>query len=99
MKRNMDLAKRILEVAAECQDPAGIPRSILRKTILGFENAVQASQDDSFFELDHQIDLLAGGGFLLWHETKLGRSEFEALNDPPNCHVTWAGHDLLESLR
>lgn len=98
MKRNMNLAKRILKVAAECQDPAGIKRSTLLNTILGVENAVQAAQDDRYIELDHQIDLLMGGGFLLWHESNPGCSEFQALNDPPHCHVTWSGHSLLESL-
>ncbi|MDY4311187.1 hypothetical protein SOX05_14990 [Pseudomonas putida] len=98
MKRNINLAKRILEVVVECQDPAGITRGHLASTILGVKNPGQAIQDDRFMELNHQIDLLTGAGFLLWRETKPGASEFEALNDPLLCHVTWAGHDLLESL-
>ena len=95
----MDLARKILESVAECQDPAGILRTHLLKSITGAENVAQAAQDDRFIDLLHHLDLLVGAGFLTWRGRDPSSVELEGLTEPTFYHVTWAGYDLLDSLQ
>lgn len=98
MKRDLDLSQKILEVVAAYQDPAGISQALLIQTVTGIGSIMQAIKDDGYVDLNHQMLLLTEAGFLFWREGNPYSSEIEDFNKPSLCHLTWAGHDLLESL-
>lgn len=98
MKRNMDLAQKILESVAECQDPAGISSAHLLQSLTGTGNIVQAAHDDRYFDLIHHLDLLLNAGFLSFHGRDPNNVELEGVGEPTLYRMTWAGHDLLDSL-
>ena len=97
MKRNMNLARKILEITAECQDLAGISKAQLLVLLTGTSNSAQACQDDRITDLFHHLDLLLEAGFLSFSGRDPKSVELEELGEPTFYHVTWAGHDLLDA--
>ncbi len=99
MKRNLELARRILSLIAESQDAAGVSLTSLINRLMGTDNVAQAVRNSQeFIAILYHLDLLDDAGYLLRSGAKLGESALDDFDVPTNYQVTWAGHDLLESL-
>jgi hypothetical protein len=84
MKRNLYVARQLLEVVEENADSAGLAYVHMLSLHVG-PHGVPTSEDL------YQIEILVKGGFL--SRTPLTASE------PIMVQLTWSGHDLLDQLR
>jgi hypothetical protein len=84
MKRDKDLALRILQLVQENADTDGMDLTHLRAALPGRHEAWT-------IEMIYHLGLLVDAGYL--------KKKVATDIDPASVQLTWAGHDLIEHLK
>lgn len=101
MERDLGLARKILTLVSGCQDMEGITLPRLAELFYDAGNSVKAMlRDDSMIELRYHLILLKNAGYLIESGPGLEIEpvSVDEIKLPTHYKMTWAGHDLLESL-
>ncbi|WP_281212021.1 DUF2513 domain-containing protein [Pseudomonas fulva] len=96
MKRDMKLVKDVLEFIEITVTLEGPTHSELMEEVLATHGVLGSgdAEDALVEEITYQLALLELGGFLV-------KTEVDPIGDLPDetyYQLTWAGHDLLDSL-